>query len=199
MSIETKARISEFFLESVEAACRNQRVEASHGAQAYVAGLLEDFVRPDANAALRETLDRPLTLVLDEAMQTPSGERFEKLRGLGDGTLYVSGFFGEHLERRGVDDEFVASIGGYAYRSAATMMRAGSSPPTTFFDLFTELAERFHALVEVIAEIADRTNFAPRTPSGTLRLYERWLRTGNERLARELAAHGMTPVKPGAA
>lgn len=199
MSIETKARISEFFLESVEAACRNQHVEASHATQAYLAGLLSDFVRPDVNATLRETLDRPLTLVLDEAMQTSSGERFEKLKGLGDGTLYVSGFFGEHLERRGVDDDFVASIGGYAYRSAATMLRGGQRSASAAVDIFGELAERFAAFVEVLAEIADKTFFATRKPADTLRLYEKWLRTGSERLARELAAQGVTPLKPGLA
>jgi hypothetical protein len=199
MSIETKARISEFFLESVEGACRNQRVEASPSAQAYVAGLLEDFVRPDANAALRETLERPLTLVLDEAMQTSPTERFEKLKGLGDGTLYVSGFFGESLERRGVDDEFVASIGGFAYRSAAGMLRGPQTTGSAIVDIFAELAARFAAFVQVLAEIAETTSFAPRTPSSTLRLYEKWLRTGSDRLARELAAQGVTPLKPGLA
>ncbi len=199
MTIETKARIGEFFLESVEAACKNQRVDASQVAQAYVAGLLEDFVRPDAHGTLRETLDRSLTLVLDEAMQLAPGERFERLKGLGDGTLYVSGFFGEHLERRGVDDGFVASIGGYAYRSAASMLRPGAAAGSGFGDLFRELAERFAVLVEVIAEIAERTTLASRSPAGTLRLYEKWLRTGNERLGRELAAHGLAPLKPGLA
>lgn len=199
MSIETKACIAEFFQESVEGACRNQRVEASSAAQTYLAGLLEDFVRPDAHATLRETLERPLTLVLDEAMQTSTSERFEKLKGLGDGTLYVSGFFGEHLERRGVDDEFVASIGGFAYRSAAGMLRGPKVGSSTVVDIFGELAARFAAFVQVLAEIAETTSFAPRTPSGTVRLYERWLRTGSERLARELAAQGLTPLKPGLA
>src|SRR5947207_15612285 len=107
--IETTANLASYFRETVEGACKNQKIDASPAAQSYLSGLLEDFVRP---GMLGETLDRSLTLMLDEALQTPPPERFEKLRTLGDGTLYLSGFFGDHLEARGVDDALVPSIGG---------------------------------------------------------------------------------------
>lgn len=191
MVIDTSGNIESFFLETVEAACKNQKVEASSASQQYLAGVLADFVRPDANASLSETLDRPLTLMLDDALQTPPPERFEKLKNLGDGTLYVSGFFGDHLEARGVNDGFVASIGGFAYRSAGNMLAARAKPAV--FDIYGELAENFRTFVEVLAEVAERTSFSPRTNAGALKLYEKWLRTGNDRLARELAAKGLTP------
>jgi len=191
MAIDTSGKIEGFFLETVEAACKNQRAEVSAAAQTYLAGVLADFVRPDANATLHETLDRPLTLVLDDALQAPAPERFEKLKSLGDGTLYVSGFFGDHFEARGVDDGFVASIGGFAYRTAGSMLRGGSA---TLVDIYAELAARFRVFVELLAEIAERTSFSPRTNAGALRLYEKWLRTGSERLARELAAQGLNPT-----
>src|SRR4051812_36408824 len=98
MPIETSASVGVFFRETVETACKNQHVDATPGAVTYLSDLLEDFVRPDANAALHETLDRSLTLMLDEALQTPPPERFERLKTIGDGTLYLSGFFGDHLE-----------------------------------------------------------------------------------------------------
>lgn len=188
MAIDTSGKIDGFFLETVEAACKNQKVEASAAAQTYLAGVLADFVRPDA---LNETLERPLTLVLDDALQTPPPERFEKLKNLGDGTLYVAGFFGDHLEARGVNDGFVASIGGFAYRTAANMLRGGTA---TVADIYGELAERFRTFMEVLAEVAERTSFSPRTNAGALKLYEKWRRTGNDRLARELLAQGLTPT-----
>ena len=191
MAIDTTGKIEGFFLETVEAACKNQKVEASAAAQTYLAGVLADFVRPDANAALSETLERPLTLMLDDALQTPPPERFEKLKSLGDGTLYVSGFFGEHLEARGVNDGLVASIGGFAYRTAAVMLRGGSA---SIVDIYGELSEKFRTFVEVLAEVAERTSFSPRTNTGALRMYEKWLRTGNERLAQQLVAQGLTPT-----
>ncbi|MBI2394031.1 MAG: hypothetical protein HYV09_30955 [Deltaproteobacteria bacterium] len=191
MTIDTSGKIEGFFLETVEAACKNQKVEASGAATTYLAGVLADFVRPDTHATLSETLDRPLTLVLDDALQTPPPERFERLKSLGDGTLYVSGFFGDHLEARGVDDDFVASIGGFAYRTAGAMLRGGS---VTLVDIYAELAERFRVFVEILAEVAERTSFSPRTNTGALRMYEKWVRTGSDRLARELAAQGLTPT-----
>lgn len=188
MAIDTSGKIEGFFLETVEAACKNQKVEASAAAQTYLAGVLADFVRPDA---LNETLERPLTLVLDDALQTPPPERFEKLKNLGDGTLYVAGFFGDHLEARGVNDGFVASIGGFAYRTAASMLRGGTA---TVADIYGELAAHFRTFMEVLAEVAERTSFSPRTNAGALKLYEKWRRTGNDRLARELLAQGLTPT-----
>ena len=197
MTIDKSGSVDRFFFESVESACKNQRVDASAAAQTYLAGVLSDFVRPEVNASLNETLDRPLTLVLDDALHTPPPERFEKLKSLGDGTLYVSGFFADHLEARGVNDGFVASIGGFAYRSAGSMLRAGASPLSAVVDIYAELAEKFRAFVEVLAEVAERTSFSPRTNAGALRLYEKWRRTGSERIARELAAQGFAPCTRG--
>ncbi len=196
MSIETSASVEGFFLQTVETVCRNQRVEVSQPMMGYLAGLLGEFVRPEANGTLSETLDRSLTLMLDEALNTPPPERFERLKTLGDGTLYVSGFFGDHLEARGVDDTLVRSIGGFAYRAVSQMMMRGSRAN----DVYGELSERFAVFVEVIAEVAETTSFSPKTSSGALRLYEKWLRTGSERVARGLAARGLlASVKPGSA
>lgn len=192
--IETSSSLGEFFHDVVVVACKNQKLDASPAAQTYLSGVLEDFVRP-SESALGETLDRSLTLMLDEALQTPPPERFEKMRAIGDGTLYVSGFFGDHLEARGVDDSFVTSIGGFAYRSLAVMLRGDP----TVIDVYAELSHNFARFVEVLAEVAESTSMGVRTPTGALRLYEKWLRTGNDRIARELAAHGLVPTKPGSA
>ena len=202
MPIETLiggASVGAFFRQTVEDACKNQRVDATPDSKTYLSGLLEDFVRPD-NSALSETLDRSLTLMLDEALKTPPPDRFEKLKTLGDGTLYVSGFFGDHLEARGVDDGFVATIGGFAYGTAGAMLRGGSgNSGGSVVDIFAELSRKFAQFVDVLAEVAESTSFSPKTSIGALRLYEKWLRTGSERVARELAAQGLTPVRPGSA
>ena len=198
MPIETAASIREFFQASVADAMKNQRVDASPEATAYIASVLEEFVRPESSASLAETLDHSLTLLLDQALQSPPSDRFEKLRSLGDGTLYVSGFFGDHLQRRGVDDALVRTIGGFAYRSAGAMVRSETGMLAV---VYRELAERFARFVEVLAEVAESTAIAgAKTSSGMLKLYERWLRTGSDRIGRALAAEGFMPLaKAGAA
>jgi hypothetical protein len=197
-AIQTAASIDDFFKESLDRACAEERADISVEARVYLAGLLADFVKPNGSA-LGETLERPLTLLLDEALQSPATERFERLKSIGDGTLYVSGFFGDHLEARGVDDDLVATIGGYAYGSAASLLRAG--PTASRVDgLFAELARKFRELMRLLTAVAESTCFRARSNGDAVRLYEKWLRTGDERVARELASLGLVGrAKAGAA
>ena len=130
-------------------------------ARAYVVALLSDLAKP--GNPVEKTLERPLTLLLDEALHTESrGERFEKLRVLGDGVLYSSGFFADHFEARGVDTNYVIGIGKTAYESAGSMIRSSSSSTSVSeqaerIDIFHELAASFASFVELIADVANTT------------------------------------------
>lgn len=190
MVIEINSDVNGFFRQIVESACKNQKIEITNETKTYLVMLLSDFVRPETNKALNETLDRSLTLILDEALHTPVSERFDKLKSIGDGILYISGFFGDNFESRGVDDDFIASIGGFAYHTASSML-CGKNRSSTFGDVYSELSRKFSEFVNLIAEVADMTSFNAKTNRSALRLYEKWLRTGNERIARELVSFGV--------
>src|SRR6478609_47609 len=124
MSIVATASVADFFGDAVDEALRARRVSASDGARSYVVALLVDLAKP--GSPVERTLERPLTLLLDEALHTPEiGERFERLRTLGDGVLYSSGFFADHFEARGVDTHYVMGIGRRAYESAGSLLRVG--------------------------------------------------------------------------
>ncbi|MCS6902426.1 MAG: hypothetical protein NZX77_22010, partial [Polyangiaceae bacterium] len=142
----------------------------------------------------QETLRRPVTLLLQEALEAPAQERFEKLKSLGDGSLYVVGIFQEHLEAQGVDAGYVSSVGATAYRSASSMLQRADRSE----DLFGELAAKFHLIVQALREVADAF-FAGSAvgPEGLLRVYARWEKTGSVRLGRELIARGVVPVRGG--
>ena len=63
-------------------------------------------------------------------------------------------------------------------------------------DLFGELAQKFDAFVEVVAEVADATiAMGTETSRGLLLVYERWLKTGSERLAIALTSRGVMPTR----
>ena len=126
-SLVATVSISGFFHEIVEEAIQTRGVTVTAGATTYIVGLLADFARPDGRA--EETMDRPLAFLLDEALNTAlPAERFERLRTLGDGVLYTSGFFGDHFEARGVEQSYLIGIGQAAYGRASSMLRGGSSP-----------------------------------------------------------------------
>jgi len=192
MTIVAALSVSGFFNEVVEDALKARRVEATEGATRYLVELLADYAHPDKGAG--DALDRPLTLLLDEALRAPDpGERFQRLRTIGDGVLYGCGFFGDHFEARGVDPKYLYALGTRAYGTAASMLHRG---PEDGPDLFGELSEKFGAFVEVVAEVADATiAMGTESSRGLIRVYERWLKTGSERLASALTSRGVMPTR----
>ncbi|MBX3209873.1 MAG: hypothetical protein KF764_32885 [Labilithrix sp.] len=200
MSIVATASVSGFFEEMVDDALKSRGVNASEGARSYVVALLADLAKP--GSPIERTLERPLTLLLDEALKTPErGERFERLRTLGDGVLYSSGFFADHFEARGVDTSYLIGIGRTAYDSAGSLIRTRASDENKF-DLFAELSEGFASFVDVIGEVANATIASGvATSRGLVKLYERWLKTRSDKLADALSSHGFVarPAFAGAA
>jgi hypothetical protein len=198
MSIVATASVSDFFEEVLDDALKARRVVASEGARSYVVALLAELAKP--GSPVERALERPLTLLLDEALHTNElGDRFEKLRTLGDGVLYSSGFFADHFEARGVDTKYVISIGRTAYENAGSLLRTGSeSDVNKSIDIFGELAKDFASFVAVLSEVANATVAkGVATSRGVLKLYERWLRTKNERLGEALASQGFVTPRGG--
>jgi hypothetical protein len=197
MSIVATASVSDFFEEAVVEAMKAQRVNASDSARSYLVALLTDLAKP--GSPIERTLERPLTLLLDEALHTPElGERFDRLRTLGDGVLYSSGFFADHFEARGVDTSYLIGIGSTAYNNAGSLLRTGSSRDVNALDIFGELSSGFASFVAVIAEVANATIASGvATSRGLVKLYERWLKTRSDKLADALSSHGFVAPRGG--
>ncbi len=191
-TLDLTANLETFFHDVVDDAMRKKQLAATEAAEYYLVSLLTDYARPDPRSC--EALERPLTLLLDEALRAPGQERFERLRVLGDGVLYVSGFFARHLETRGVEVRYVTSLGARAYDSAGKMLRGAADE--TAPDLFFELAENFDQFAELLTAVAEKLSLAAAPSSvGILKMYERWLKTGSESLGSELLEHGVLPVR----
>ena len=196
MSIVALGSVDAFFQEIVDDSVRRRGVEASQEATRYIVALLAEQAHHDAAHA---NLDRPLAFLLEEALQiAPPAERFQRLRMLGDGVLYTSGFFADHFEARGVEPSYLVGIGTAAYGHAAAMLRRGHDDAPTAPDLFRELAERFAEFKALVADVAHATvAMGVKSSKNVLALYETWLRTGSERLAQALTAQGLMPVRGG--
>jgi hypothetical protein len=193
-SIAISPNISDYFHEVVADAIRVRQIEATHAATSYLVGLLCEFVHPDEEAGA--TFSRPLTFQLHEALEAMGPERFQRLRSLGDRVLYAIGFFGGHIEGKGVDRGYVVSVGSTAYGHAAAMirLRAAKRPPPP--NVLSELAVKFETFAEVLKDVADGTlACGARDERSVVKLYERWLKTGSARLAEELGAQGILPTR----
>jgi len=190
VNIVAAQSVSHFFSEVVDDAMRSRRVDATEGVTRYLVGLLSDYAHPDRRAG--ETMERPLTLLLDEALRAADpADRFERLRTIGDGVLYGCGFFGDHFEARGIDPKYLHGLGTRAYDAAGSIFQQKRES-----NLFSELALNFEAFARVLADVADVTiAMGSESSRGILRLYERWLKTGSDRLASVLASRGVMPIR----
>lgn len=189
MSILMTSDVEGFFAEAMGEAMAACKIQVSGGARSYLVGLLVNLASKGMDQG---ALRRPVTLLLRDALEAPASERFEKLKGLGDSSLYVSGLFQDHLQAHGVDVGYVSTVGATAYRSAAALMQGADQHN----DLFSELAGKFRQLVVALHEVANAlfTGSAD-SPEGLLRVYDRWQKTGSVALGRELAAHGLVPLR----
>jgi hypothetical protein len=203
-SIAIAPNVSEFFQEVLTDAIRVRQVETTDEAASYLVSLLCEYAHPDEAAG--STFGTPLTFQLRDAMAASGAERFRRLRGLGDHVLYALGFFGDHLEQKGIDRSYVVTVGQSAYQHAAAMFRLkarvtekgrtqesrGSASAVP--GVLSELAIKFDRFADVLRDVAEGTLASnARDQRSVLRLYERWLKTGSARLAEELGVHGIIP------
>jgi len=193
MAFDPGADAVAFFRDAVRGAAKARGYDPDAPSAVYVAGLLVDYAKPDFGGS--EVLRRPLTLLLRDALEASGVERFRRLRGLGDQTLYVSGFFAEHLERRGVPRPYVHGLGRTAYNTLATTLRRAGGD-TSGPDVFHELAENFEELVALLSEVSDAIYASSaKDPRDVLDVYERWSRRGSRALGEALARWGVVPTR----
>jgi len=181
-----------FFYELVTEALGRQRVKVQPETEFYVVKLLQQFIKienlfsRDASGALKE---EPLVILLKEALEEPHIEAQRiMLRRVGDVSLYMAGYFQDSLSRRLVDLDYYIDMGGAAYRQVAA--RVSEKPSQGVYE---ELAFRFSALVNVLSEVSDKTT--PKTEKDLIRIYEKWITTGNDRAAKTLKEAGILPAQ----
>jgi hypothetical protein len=175
----------EYFKELVESALEHQHIAAGELTAYYVVNLLSTFVRIDRGGRASRFVDEPLALRLGRALESGGSAQRAELRELGDLSLFTSGFFSDSFRRKPIDIDYYIALGGYAY-SSLSRHEDGS-----FAEVFAELAEKFAAFVDVLAEVSERTALTSNTD--VLRLYERWLRTGSRRSGEQLVERGIVP------
>lgn len=197
-AIDLCSDVDRFFRDVVEEVRTSRGLPTTDAATSYVVGVLADFADP--NRYEESNLERPLTLLLHEASTHRGPDSFQRLRQLGDVVLYLSGFFGEFFERRGVATAYVRSLGAQAYwgaRRALSGFRTYPEGPSENTDIFSELSRNFEIFVVLVEGVAcDLTGSKRAGNSDLLELYERWLKTRSPVLGAELAHAGLV-AQPG--
>lgn len=179
------AQLAATFERFLRGAMRSEHVPSSEATERYLVQLLLDFVRP----ARRDLLDPPLGATLVEALCLPRGQRSERLRQVGDTTLFLAGLFLERLERTLVGPNYYVALGRTAYAHLAR-----DCTDRALRTSFAELAERFADFTHVLSVLAERHLFD--RDRDVVRLYRRWLITRSVRDAAALVRRGVIPWTP---
>jgi hypothetical protein len=180
----------EFFREQLGKAMEHQRVSTSAFTEYYLVNLLAAFVRgermPGREPGFEET---PLALLYARALAASRFERAQRLRETADTALFVSGFFADSLPEE-AGWRYYAALGERAYAHLSHEHEARTVGPA----VFSELAARFRAFADVLAEVSELSRM--QRPASVVRLYERWLQTGSRRAALLLNEQGIAPALP---
>ena len=179
MNVKSAPSLHSFFQEAVSSAIRNQGIEASEMTEFYVVNLLADFAHTPPS-------DEALALKVCRGLQEGASSRMQKLREVGDTSLFVSGFFPDSLNRSLIDVDYYIGMGELAYGHLA---HAGAASRGALWrEVFAELADNFKRFVAVLAEIS--SDSAVGSPANILRLYEKYLKTGSESVLEKLRRRG---------
>jgi hypothetical protein len=179
--------LESFFQEAVDQAIKDRKVEADPLTEHYLVQLLATY-------ATQPIDDTPLALKMLGAQGAAPREKRERLREVGDTSLFVSGFWTESFARRMVDVDYYIGLGGSAYGELARTGDGWRRDP--YGDVYETLAENFARFVEVLTIISRRL-MPPTGPRDIVKLYERWLSTRSSWAARRLAALGVFPQRGG--
>jgi len=182
--------LRDFFRDLLTRAIENQRASVQPFTELYLVNLLHEFLASEALYVQAEDgtwQQKPLAFLLKDALQEAGPSRVRLLKRLGDTSLFISGFFPDSLARRSslVDVDYYIAMGGRAYDAVARHALERS--------LWAELSDKFRLLVDILNEVSERTLAS--SEAGLLRLYERWLKTGSDRLANALTRQGLIPSK----
>jgi len=182
--IKTLSQPVEFFRNLILVAIENQKVIVNQEAEYYLVMLLVKYMRGEI---LRRSSKDPLAIKLHNAMLARKIKSVQILKEVGDFALYISGFFADSLNRKVVDIDYYIAIGGTAYCNLANTLSQEALQ-----GLYKDLYNRFATYVDILSEVADYT--FSHTHQDILRLYEKWLRTGSNRLEQLLKKEGIVPI-----
>jgi hypothetical protein len=163
-------------------------VEATEPTEFYLVNLLSEFTATPVS-------EEPLALKLVRVQESSATDKKVKgLKEIGDQSLVVTGLFTDSLARKLVDVNYYIAMGANAYQQLAGLLAATRTTAPSFFQaVYEELAAKFTRFVEVLQEIRRNTHLVG--GGNIIGMYEAYLKTGDEWLARRLREAGVLLIK----
>ncbi|MEZ4317973.1 MAG: hypothetical protein R3F61_10735 [Myxococcota bacterium] len=179
----------DFFHGRVEDARSEASLKISDDTSLYLASLLADRARSDRGPDETQTLAE----LHARAANAPPGQQASTYRELGDRSLYLLGFFREHLDRRRrvIGPGYYEDMGSAAYLKVDQVLKRWFSD--AFGPVFGELAQGFRECVDLL----DRVRARSTDEAGLLAACDSWMLAGDPGAAATLYAGGLVlPREP---
>lgn len=186
----TVADARDFFAAELRTVMENHGVSAEPQSFDYLVSLLvksissDNFFKTNVSGQYEDTLLFDLYI---EYTQAPAEQRSAILQRIGDLCLLISGYFSESLKSKLVDLDYYFGMGGTAYR---TLSELQSHRPAKA--VYAELSGKFQPYSNILGEMSERSGL--QSNKDLLRLYERWMLTGSDRLRKILGEYGIQPI-----
>lgn len=173
----------DFFQEIVRDAMAQRKVQTYPQVETYLSNLLEHYLDirnlydEESTNELGPRKSKTMAELYMVAVQAENKTKIELLKRLADKALYMSGFFGDSFQRKIIDVDYYAEIGGAAYGHLSSSIKED-----TLSKVYSVFSIQFVEFMDVLTLISQ--NSLIQNNQSVLRLYDNYLRTGSE-LARE--------------
>lgn len=187
----------EFFHNKITEASRDLKIKLEDHVEFYLVNLLTSFIQKttigesEGVEEQQDVLSTPLAFMLKRALEAPADRQPQLYRTLGDASLYVSGFFQDYFNRKTFDINYYMTMGASAYEQASSLTR-GQPRDDAFHETMESLAKNFSQIVDVVAQASDSSSM--NQDSSILVLYDRWNRSGSQRIRMLLEDKGIHPI-----
>ena len=181
----------EAFEQIVSDAFERRKLKTFPLVKTYLVDLLEAYIPTEnlfddmdsSGRRVRETLAETFLRAQNADLLT----RIELIKKLAERSLYISGFFGDSLQRKLIDVDYYAGMGATAYAALSDCVREDTSAR-----IYREVGQRFYEFVDLLTDISNQAQLTDE--NNILRLYEVYARTGSDVARERLISKGLIAV-----
>lgn len=184
----------DYFNQVLDDAFYARKIKAEENVRNYLVEVLE-FYLDAQNLFEKQQLDengkrKPNTLaeMYLTAANADVHQKIGLLKKLGDRSLYISGFFGDSLQRKIVDIDYYVNMGGSAYSTLSKTV----DRKDPLKGVFETISKRFVVFVEALTYISQNSMVS--NNQSLLRLYDRYLQTGSTLAKEKLLEMGIVTI-----
>ncbi len=141
-----------FFRDCIRESAFKQQQVIDESVEFYLVSLLASYMRFDNSDHAEDILNKPLALMLNEALEATPADQLTLFKKLGDKALYLSGFFKEYFNNKVFSKEYYIEMGKGAYQNLSTIfIKLGDDD---FHGLYLNLSDGFETSVIILEDVS---------------------------------------------